>query len=73
LYLIVTDSEYKNRPQDTLISEFRSKNEELIIQGLTLTHYSSGDESEAIFYTKENLEAWKMTPGALDWLIRQTK
>jgi hypothetical protein len=23
--------------------------------------------------TKENLEAWEITAGALDWLIRQTK
>jgi tetratricopeptide (TPR) repeat protein len=36
-------------------------------------YYSSGDESEAIFYAKENQEAWKTTPGALDWLLNQTK
>ncbi len=36
-------------------------------------YYSPGDESEAIFYTKENLEAWKITPGALEWLLHQTK
>jgi len=36
-------------------------------------YYSPGAETEAVFYTKENLEAWKITPGALDWLIRQTK
>ncbi len=36
-------------------------------------YYSPGDESEAMFYTKENLEAWKITPGALDWLLDQTK
>ena len=36
-------------------------------------YYSLGDESEAMFYTKENLEAWKTTPGALDWLLDQTK
>jgi tetratricopeptide (TPR) repeat protein len=36
-------------------------------------YYSPGDESEAIFYAKENLEAWKITPGALDWLLDQTK
>jgi tetratricopeptide (TPR) repeat protein len=36
-------------------------------------YYSQGDESEAIFYSKENLEAWEITPGALDWLFRQTK
>jgi hypothetical protein len=23
--------------------------------------------------TKENLEAWEITPGAFDWLIRQIK
>jgi len=36
-------------------------------------YYSPGDESEAMFYTKENLEAWKITPGALNWLLDQTK
>lgn len=36
-------------------------------------YYSPGDESEAIFYTKENLEAWKSTPEALDWLLDHTK
>ena len=36
-------------------------------------YYSPGDESEAMLYAKENLEAWKITAGALDWLIRQTK
>jgi len=36
-------------------------------------YYSSGAETEAVFYTKENLEAWKITPGALGWLTRQTK
>jgi tetratricopeptide (TPR) repeat protein len=36
-------------------------------------YYSPGDESEAIFYAKENLEAWKITSGALDWLLNQTK
>ncbi len=36
-------------------------------------YYSPGDESEAIAYTKENLEAWKIIPGALDWLLNQTK
>jgi hypothetical protein len=36
-------------------------------------YYSLGDESEAIFYTKENLEAWKTTPGALEWLLHQPK
>ena len=35
--------------------------------------YSPGDQSEAIFYIKENLEAWKATPGASDWLLNQTK
>jgi hypothetical protein len=36
---------------------------------------SRGRTGEAIFHThtKEKLEAWKITPGALDWLIRQTK
>ena len=27
-----------------------------------------GDESEAIAYTADNLEAWRSTPGALQWL-----
>jgi hypothetical protein len=36
-------------------------------------YYSPGDESEAILYAKENLEAWKITPGALNWLLGQTK
>ena len=36
-------------------------------------YYSPGDESEAIFYAKENWEAWKITPGALEWLLHQTK
>jgi tetratricopeptide (TPR) repeat protein len=36
-------------------------------------YYSPGDESEAMFYVKENLGAWKSTPGALDWLLDQTK
>jgi hypothetical protein len=36
-------------------------------------YYSPGDESEAIFYTKENLEPWKITPRALDWLLDQKK
>jgi len=36
-------------------------------------YYSPGDESEAVFYAKENLEAWKITPGALEWLLHQTK
>jgi hypothetical protein len=33
----------------------------------------SGDESKAIANTKENLEAWKVIPRALDWLPHQTK
>jgi tetratricopeptide (TPR) repeat protein len=36
-------------------------------------YYSPGDENEAVFYTKENLEAWKITSGALDWLLDQTE
>jgi tetratricopeptide (TPR) repeat protein len=36
-------------------------------------YYSPGEESEPIAYTKENLEAWKMTTGAFDWLLHQTK
>ena len=35
-------------------------------------YYSPGDESEAISYAKENLEAWKVTAGALNWLLDQT-
>jgi tetratricopeptide (TPR) repeat protein len=37
------------------------------------SYYSPGDENEAVFYAKENFEAWKITPGALDWLLHQTK
>jgi len=33
----------------------------------------SGEESEAIYYTKENLEAWEITPGTLGWLLHQTR
>jgi tetratricopeptide (TPR) repeat protein len=36
-------------------------------------YYSPGAETEAVFYTKENLEAWKITPGALEWLLHQPK
>jgi hypothetical protein len=36
-------------------------------------YYSRGDEAEAVFYVKENLEAWKITRGALGWLLGQTK
>jgi hypothetical protein len=36
-------------------------------------YYSPGDESEVILYTKENLEAWKIMLGALEWLLHQTK
>jgi hypothetical protein len=36
-------------------------------------YYSPGDENEAMLYAKENLEAWKNIPGALDWLLHQTK
>jgi tetratricopeptide (TPR) repeat protein len=36
-------------------------------------YYSPGAETEAVFYVKENLEAWKSTPGALNWLLDQTK
>ncbi len=36
-------------------------------------YYSPGAETEAMFYVKENLKAWKMTPGALEWLLDQTK
>lgn len=36
-------------------------------------YYSPGAETEAVFYTKENLEGWKITPGALEWLLHQTK
>jgi tetratricopeptide (TPR) repeat protein len=36
-------------------------------------YYSPGAETEAVLYVKENLEAWKSTPGALDWLLDQTK
>jgi tetratricopeptide (TPR) repeat protein len=36
-------------------------------------YYSPGDENEAVFYVKENQDAWKTTAGALDWLLAQTK
>jgi len=36
-------------------------------------YYSPGAETEVVFYVKKNLEAWKSTPGALDWLLDQTK
>src|SRR4030043_957994 len=36
-------------------------------------YYSPGAETEAVFYTKENLEARKITPGALEWLLHQPK
>jgi tetratricopeptide (TPR) repeat protein len=36
-------------------------------------YYSPGAETEAMFYVKENLQAWKSTPGALGWLLDQTK
>jgi tetratricopeptide (TPR) repeat protein len=36
-------------------------------------YYSPGDKNEALFYTKENSEAWKITPGVLEWLLHQTK
>ena len=36
-------------------------------------YYSPGDETEAVFYVKENLKAWEATPGALDWLFDQAK
>ena len=36
-------------------------------------YYSPGDETEAMFYIKENLEAWKTTPGVLNWLLSETK
>ncbi len=29
-----------------------------------------GDESEAICYAAENIDAWKATAGALDWLAK---
>src|SRR6266511_3933294 len=31
-----------------------------------------GDESEAIAYPADNLEAWRSTPGALEWLGKAT-
>lgn len=36
-------------------------------------YYSPGAETEAMFYVKENLKAWKTTSGALGWLFNQTK
>lgn len=36
-------------------------------------YYSPGAETEAVFYVKENLKAWKSTPEVLDWLLDQTK
>ena len=34
-------------------------------------YYSLGDENEAIIYAVRNYEAWKVTPGALQWLESQ--
>jgi hypothetical protein len=36
-------------------------------------YYGPGAETEAMFYVKENLQAWKTTSGTLEWLIDQTK
>jgi tetratricopeptide (TPR) repeat protein len=36
-------------------------------------YYSPGDQSEAVFYVKENRKAWETTSGAFDWLLDQTK
>jgi len=36
-------------------------------------YYSPGAKTEAVFFVKENLNAWEATPGALDWLLDQAK
>ena len=36
-------------------------------------YYSPGEENEAIIYVYDNLGAWQASPGALEWLARETQ
>ncbi len=36
-------------------------------------HYGFGDDNEAVLYANENGAAWKVTPGALEWLAAKAK
>jgi hypothetical protein len=38
------------------------------IPGWQVNSYGWGDESEAVYYASENLNYWRRTPGAVDWL-----
>ncbi len=33
-------------------------------------YYGLGDENEAVFYAADNLQPWRATPGAVEWLRR---
>ncbi|MDA8168308.1 MAG: hypothetical protein M0Z59_01245 [Nitrospiraceae bacterium] len=35
-------------------------------------HYSFGSEEEAVIYVNDNKAAWKVTPGALEWLSAES-
>jgi tetratricopeptide (TPR) repeat protein len=36
-------------------------------------HYGIGDQNEAVLYASENCEAWRSTPGGLEWLAAKVK
>lgn len=36
-------------------------------------HYSFGDDNEAVLYAHGNKTAWKVTPGAMEWLAAKVK
>jgi hypothetical protein len=36
-------------------------------------YYGIGDDNEAVIYAEANIESWKMTPGALEWLAAKAK
>ena len=36
-------------------------------------YYGFGDDNEAVLYAEGNIESWKMTPGALEWLAATAK
>jgi len=36
-------------------------------------HHGIGDQNEAVLYASENREAWRSTPGALEWLAAKVK
>jgi len=36
-------------------------------------HYGFGDDNEAVLYVQGNKAAWKVTPGALEWLAAKVK